>query len=431
MVQLCTLKNGVQLVLEDIPYVKSIALGIWVKNGSRNESKIQNGISHFIEHMMFKGTDHRTAKEIAEEMDAVGGQINAFTTKEYTCYHTRVLDKHFDKAWDILCDLFFHSSFADEEIEKEKSVILEEIGMYQDSPEDIAFEQLQKAVWSNSPLGMPILGTEETISHFTGAELRQYYSQNYIPAKTVISVAGNFDRIEMQNKLQSQFESWEGDGSSPNAGIKTEYKPAIALKEKDTEQVHLCLACPGISSNSENRFCFAVFNTIFGGGLSSRLFQKIREEKGLVYSIYSFTQAYQETGLYSMAASMNATQVEEVLYSILNEIKNLSVNKITEKEIQLTKQQLISNLIISDEGTGSRMSSNGGSLLIRGKIQDVNEMIEKIEAVSQEDVEKVIHSVLRFPQFSLSAVGRIKGLKLEKIVEEARLYPDAFSGSLG
>ena len=417
MITIKKLNNGVRLVLEEIPYVRSISFGIWVRNGSRNETEENGGISHYIEHMLFKGTENRSAKEIAEEMDALGGQINAYTTKEYTCYHTRILDRHFDRALDVMSDMFFHSKFAEKDIERERNVITEEILMYDDSPEDMVHDALQEAIWKGSSLGRPILGTTESISHFNTEGIKDYFSKNYNTENTVLSIAGNFKEKEILEKVNRAFGDWDSEESSVCHDTKTEYTPVVVKKEKDIEQMHLCLAFPGPERDHPNKYAMAIFNTIFGGGMSSRLFQKVREENGLTYTIYSYTSAYTDAGLFAIYASMNPNQTEQVMDLIFQEIREVKKEKISEKVINITKEQLISNFIIGTESTSNRMTSNGASIMLRGFAQSTEEILESIENITAEDIQRVIDSLFDRNKMSLSAVGNIKNIDFDKILK--------------
>ena len=354
MVTIRTLDNGIRVALESISYVRSISFGIWVKNGSRNELPQENGVSHYIEHMMFKGTKSRTARQIAEEMDALGGQINAYTTKEYTCYHTRVLDKHIDRALDVMSDMLLHPLIAQEEVQKERNVITEEIYMYDDAPEELVHDALQDAIWRDTSLGMPILGTEETIATFDADFIRAYYERNYHQENIVLSVAGNFEEEEMLGKLNDTHAA---------------YQISCVEKEKDIEQVHVCLAFPGLTREHPQKYALAIFNTLFGGGMSSRLFQKIREENGLTYSIYSYTTAFADTGVFTICASMNPNQTERVFELIAEELKEVTAEAFPEQLIAVTKEQMISNFIIGTESTLNRMTAAGASLLLRGEVE--------------------------------------------------------------
>ena len=418
MVEIKELSNGLRVVLEEIPYVRSISLGIWVKNGSVNESQQLNGISHYIEHMMFKGTINRTARDIAEEMDAVGGQINAYTTKEYTCYHTRTLDKHFDIALDVLSDMFLNSKFSDSDIKRELNVIIEEINMYEDTPEELVHELLQAEIWKKNSLGMPILGTENTISAFDHNTLKDYFHKNYRIDNTVISVTGNFKVNEMLSLLEKTFGGWKSEPAYELETKPIEYCKNIFIKKKETEQLHLLLAFPSVKRDDPRKYIYTVFNTIFGGGMSSVLFQKIREEHGLTYSIYSYTAQYSQTGLFAIYAGMNPNQAELVLKLIFEEIKDLKKNGISEAVLKKTKEQIISNFIIGSESTVNRMTSNGGAILLRGKILTQEEIIDSIEAVTMDDMQKVLNQVFDYSKMSVGAVGKTDSIDLKKIISK-------------
>lgn len=417
MLSIERLENGIQVVLEEIGYVRSISFGIWVKNGSRNERPNENGVSHYIEHMMFKGTQNRTARQIAEEMDALGGQINAYTTKEYTCYHTRVLDKHVQKAMDVMSDMLLHPAFAQEEVEKERNVIQEEIYMYDDAPEELVHDCLQDGIWQNSSLGMPILGTEESIAGLTAERIRGYYEKNYHTDNIVISVAGNFQREQMLELLNQYFGRWHAKQPYQPYQTKASYQMVRIQKRKDIEQLHTCIAFPGLEREHALKYALAVFQTIFGGGMSSRLFQKIREEQGLTYSIYSYTTAFADTGLFSICASMNPAQAEIVYQSIAREINAIQKEGISKDLLHVTKEQMISNFIMGAESTLNRMTAAGSALLLRGAVQEMEEVIQKIEVVSQEDIAQVMQLIFS-GQPSYSAVGNLKGVDFSNTVEK-------------
>ena len=418
MVTIRTLDNGIKVALESISYVRSISFGIWVKNGSRNELPQENGVSHYIEHMMFKGTENRTARQIAEEMDALGGQINAYTTKEYTCYHTRVLDKHIDRALDVMSDMLLHPLIAEEDVQKERNVITEEIYMYDDAPEELVHDALQDAIWRDTSLGMPILGTEETIAAFDAAFIRAYYERNYHQENIVLSVAGNFAEAEMLQKLNEKLGKWKRETPFVQQDTHADYQTAQVEKEKDIEQVHICLAFPGLTREHPQKYALAIFNTLFGGGMSSRLFQKIREENGLTYSIYSYTTAFADTGVFTICASMNPNQAERVFELIAEELKEVTAEAFPEQLIAVTKEQMISNFIIGTESTLNRMTSAGASLLLRGEVQETEEVIAKIEAVTAADVLAAARAVLDTEKISYSAVGNLKGNDFGALVEK-------------
>src|SRR5699024_9915733 len=286
LIQKHTCKNGVRTVLENIPTVRSVTIGIWVLAGSRNETKQTNGISHFLEHMFFKGTKTRTAQDIAEAFDSIGGQVNAFTSKEYTCYYARVLDSHKEYALDILADMFFNSKFDEEEMAREKKVILEEIKMSEDTPDDIIHDLLANAAYDGHPLGYPILGTEEHLNSFTSDSLRNYIREKYVPENIVISVAGNVDEAFI-SKVEEHFGSFESE-ASPTHLLIPDFHSKSVRRQKDTEQAHLCMGYPGLPVGDEQVYSLILMNNVLGGSMSSRLFQEVRENRGLAYPVFSY-----------------------------------------------------------------------------------------------------------------------------------------------
>ncbi|MDR2903759.1 MAG: insulinase family protein [Clostridiales bacterium] len=419
MFEKLTLANGLRVVLEEIPFVRSISFGIWVKNGSRNETISENGLSHFIEHMLFKGTENRTAKEIADEMDAIGGQLNAYTTKEYTAYYTRVLDDHFDIALDIFADMFFHSNFDEAEIEKERNVIFEEINMYEDSPEELVHESIQSAVWENDSLGYSILGTEETISAFSRQSFLDYCEKHYCPENTVIAIAGNFKKADILKRIEKYFAGFQRSADYHAPVFHTDYKTAIVTKEKDIEQLHLCLSFPGIGIGTADAYTLSALNTLFGGGMSSRLFQNIREDKGLVYSIYSYAANHTGTGLFAIYAALNPAQCSDAMALIIDEIKKIRTEKVDDKTLRNTKEQLKSNYMLGLESSSNRMSNIGRSELLLGRILSDDESIDKIEAVTKDDVHGLCGRIFDLNRLSLSAVGRTQGMDFERMIRDA------------
>lgn len=418
MVIVKKLDNGIRVALEPISYVRSISFGIWVKNGSRNEKPQENGAAHYMEHMMFKGTESRTAKQLAEEMDALGGQINAYTTKEYTCYHTRVLDRHMDRALDVMSDMLLHPLLAEEDVQKERNVIAEEILMYDDAPEELVHDALQDAIWRDSSLGMPILGTEETIARFDADFLRAYYEKKYHTENIVLSLAGNFETEEMLQRLNEKFGKWKREEPFVWQDTHACYHISHVEREKDIEQMHLCLAFPAFAREHPKKYALAVFNTLFGGGMSSRLFQRIREENGLTYSVYSYTTAFADTGLFTICASMNPNQAERVFALIAEEVRTVREEGFSARLIAVTKEQMISNFIIGTESTQNRMTAAGASLLLRDRVQETEEVIAQIEAVTAADVLAVAREVLDTEKISYSAVGNLKGIDCRAAVKK-------------
>ncbi|TQW39872.1 M16 family metallopeptidase, partial [Clostridioides difficile] len=357
------LENGLTIIGEEIPYLKSITLGIWINAGSRIEEAQVSGTSHFIEHMMFKGTKNRTSKEIASSIDNLGGQINAFTSKECTCYYVKLIDEHIDTGIDVLSDMILNSKFDKNDIDKERLIILEELKMYEDSPDDLSYDLLVENIYANDGLGMNIIGTKESLYNITRESMLEYLNKYYIPNNAVISIAGNFNFDDMVEKIKSKFGHWEKKNLSIDIS-EAKFNPCFISKNKDTEQVNLAMCLKGIPfENDEEVYSMAVVNNIFGGSISSRLFQKIREEKGLVYSIYSSQTLYRKCGELGIFASMSTENLQDVYNLIKKEIENIRENYLTEKEISESKEQLKGNYILDLESTSSRMMSTGKSML--------------------------------------------------------------------
>jgi len=400
------LTNGLRLVFEKITYVKSVSIGIWVGTGSRNETMVNNGVSHFIEHMLFKGTPKRTAKQIAESIDSLGGQINAFTGKECTCFYARCLDSHIDIAVDVLADMLFNSLFSAKDIKLEKKVIVEEIGMYEDSPEELVHDILSSSAWKSNPLGYSILGTTKSVSSLSRQDMIDYLSKNYTPDNTVISVAGNFDIEHIVNLIETHFGKW-GKNSNKDNIQKAIFTPNICVKDKEIEQVHLCIGLDAIEHGNEKLYTEIAINNVLGGGMSSRLFQKIRENKGLVYSIYSYPTSYKESGIFTIYAAMNPLNVKEVLKLIKNEINQLCSKGLSEEEISKSKEQLKGSYIIGLESTSARMNSIGKSELMLQKIYSPEEVLEKIDRINTKEIEETIDMVFRNKKASLALVGKL------------------------
>ena len=407
MVNMFTLDNGIRVLCEKMESIRSVALGVWVGAGSRYESKEEGGISHFIEHMLFKGTTKRTAKQIAEEIDAIGGQINAFTSKDCTCYYTKTLDEHIDVSMDILSDILLHSKLEKTDIDLERNVILEEINMYEDSPEDLVHDYYMETVWKTSPLGRPILGTPETLGGLDRDKMRSYIKQKYIPENLVISVVGSFNEATLQKKLEKRFGRIKQDpnGVAPESD-NPKYFARVGTKSKKTEQIHLCIGTKGIELGNDDNYAFALANNVFGGGMSSILFQKIREELGLVYSIYSYSTAYKNAGLFTIYAGMNPEQTERVLAKILEEMRRFKEAGMTKELLAKAKEQYKGNFVMGLENSSGRMMALGRSELLLGYVRTPDEIIGKIEKVTLEQVYDVIRRVFDLDQLSMATVGR-------------------------
>lgn len=402
-----TLDNGLRIVIEKIPYVRSASMGIWVGTGSRFEYPEENGVSHFIEHMLFKGTKFRSAADIADSIDSIGGQINAFTGKECTCYYTKTLDTHLDTAVDILSDMYFNSLMNKKDIDMERKVILEEIGMYEDSPEELVHDIFSETVWNGDPLGFPILGTKETLTKIDRDAIFKYMDRTYTAGNTVISVAGNFDEEELISLLKNKFDSMDGSKYSKTELNKVVFKDEVCIKQKDTEQVHMCLGFDAIEHGNDDMYTLLAINNVFGGGMSSRLFQKIREKKGLVYSIYSYPSAYKSTGLFTIYAGMNNEHLEEVIDLIHKEIDILSSKGITKEELEKSKEQLKGSYILGLESTSSIMNSIGKSELMLGYINTQEDILSKIDDINMEKVNQIIEQIFVEKKYGFTAVGNV------------------------
>lgn len=414
-----TLKNGVRVVIENIPYVKSVSVGIWIKTGSRDEDEVNNGISHFIEHMLFKGTNKRSAKDIAEQIDSVGGQLNAFTSKECTCYYAKILDNHLPIAIDILSDMFFNSKFDENEIDKEKGVILEEICMYEDAPDDLVHDLLSKTIFEGSSLSLPVLGTKESLKNINRDIILSYLKKHYIPKNTVIAIAGKVDKRETIKLIEQYFGDWDSGVEVENNTVSLDITRKISSKIKATEQLHLCLGMKGIAQGNYDMYPLHVLSNTLGGSMSSRLFQKLREDMGLVYSIYSYPSSYKDIGIFTIYAGLNANQLLNASELIMKEINEIKSKSISEMEINKAKEQLKGNYILGLESTSSRMTSLGKSELLLGKIHSQQEILQKIDNVNKDAVNSIIDKVLDVEKFNISYVGNIEendiNMKLDKI----------------
>ena len=400
------LENGLTIIGEEIPYVKSISLGVWINAGSRIEDEEISGVSHFIEHMLFKGTRNRTSKQIASEIDNLGGQINAFTSKECTCYYVKLLDSHIDIGIDVLSDMILNSKFNEDDLDKERSVIIEELKMYEDSPEDLAYDLLTENIYKNDPLGMNIIGTEESLNRLNREKLLDYFNKYYVPNNSVIAISGNFNFDEIINKIEEKFKVWKK--RDVNVDIKkAEFKSCFLTKNKDIEQVNLAMSLEAVPIESDKEvYALAVINTVFGGSISSRLFQKIREEIGLVYSIYSSQSLYRKCGELGIFASMSNEHLKEVYESIIEEIKIIKKYYLTDQEIKESKEQLKGSYILGLESTSSRMMSIGRALLLNNKVESTDDILKSIDNVDRETVKIVIDKIFNLDKLGVCIVGR-------------------------
>ena len=402
------LPNGITVVTEYMPYLKSASFGVWVKVGSANEDETNNGIAHMIEHMMFKGTKIRTAKQIADDMARIGGNINAFTSKECTSYYATTLSEHLPIAIQIIGDMLNNSLIDEKSLKKEKSVILEEIDMYEDSPEDLVHEMLQQRIWKGHPLGYMISGRKKIVRKIGREQILEFMDTYYTGENIVISIAGKFEQENILALVQEEFGNIKPKSNNARISDMPDYHKVTVKKEKDIEQLHVNIAFEGISYLSEDRFALSMFNSILGGSVSSRLFQKIREDAGLTYSIYSYGSSYKETGLIHIYAAMNPNQKDTVIKKIHNIVEGLKKKGVTAEELSMTKEQIKTELILGREGARNRMNANGKSMLFRGSLVPLGELIEGVEGVSLEDVKSFANRYMDISHSSLSLVGNIK-----------------------
>lgn len=410
------LDNGIRVVMEKIPYVNSVSIGIIIDNGSIREDKHNSGVSHFIEHMLFKGTKKRTAKDIAEAIDNIGGQLNAFTGKESTCYYAKVLYNHIDIAIDVLADMLINSIFLESDIEKEKSVIIEEINMYLDSPEDMVNELLNEIMFDKTSLGRSIIGTEESIKKLNRKEIVDYFTSSYKPENIVISLAGNIAPKEVFKMLNHHFGKFNSSNKY-NSKISNIYNFTNKLKgiNKTTEQLNLCIGMEGVPITSQNVESLLVLNNIFGGSMSSRLFQKIREDLGLAYAIESYPSSYKDIGIFTIFVGLHPSQLLKTVNYIGKEIDNTRRKLVSKDELDKSKEQLKGSYVLGMEGTFSRMYEIGKSLSIFNRVQSPDEILNKIDKVNIHDIEKVINIVFNKEKINIAYVGDMEN---KDIIEE-------------
>lgn len=414
------LQNGITIVLEPMNYLRSVSIGVWIRTGSVDEDERNNGISHVIEHMMFKGTKNRTAKQLAEDMSELGGNMNAYTSKENTTFYVTTLDSYLEKAVDILSDMLCNSLFLEKDIKKELEVVMEEIDMYHDSPEDLVYEMLQKEVWKGHSLGYIISGEKEIVSKFTREQIVSYWKEHYIAEKMVISIAGNIEEqqtIELLNRAFITIPTKIEEKQKINLEQRYHFrmpsykKPMYSVckyqKKMDIEQVHMNLCFPCIDYYSEERYPLSILNAILGGSENSRLFQRIREEKGLVYSIYSYESMFATTGLFHIDVVLNPCKYKIVLDEIMQVIKELKEYGVTKEEIHRVKEQIKIELIIGTESTRNRMDGNGRSILRRGKIIPIDETINAINQVTEEQIMIFLNKYIQQEKCSISLVGNL------------------------
>jgi predicted Zn-dependent peptidase len=406
------LANGVRVITEPMPHVRSVSVGIWICAGSRRETGEQNGVSHFIEHMLFKGTTTRSAEDIARSVDSIGGNLDAFTAKELVCFNTKVLDQHLSLAFVVLADLVLHPLFREEDIEREKGVILEEIKMEADSPDYLVHEIFSANFWKDHPLGKPILGTRETVKRFDRQAIHGYYAEVYEPSNLIVTAAGNLTHGRLVDLVRSHFESLP-PGAPPPPEVAPGAHARIALRnKKQLEQVHLCLGVPSYPLPHPERFACYVLNTVLGGGMSSRLFQNIRERQGLAYAVFSELNPYRDTGCLSIYAGTSLENAPKVVESIVKEFRQLKEQRVGEEELRRAKDHLKGSLMLSLESTASRMSNLARQEMYFGRFFTLDDLVESIESVTAEDVQRIALTFFDSKQIALTVLGSLENFKI-------------------
>ncbi len=413
-IERATLPNGIRIVTEAMPYVRSVSLGIWIGSGSRVEQGPENGLSHFIEHMVFKGTKHRSAEDIARSVDSVGGGLDAFTSKELVSFNTKVLDQHLPIALDVLADLVLNPLFRAEDIEKEKSVILEEIKMEADQPEFVLHEAFIGNFWKGHGLGKPILGTKETVKKFGQEMLLDFYGRVYSPKNILITAAGNLDHDDIIKLVREKFSPLRERGSVPVDMAPKTYAPLILKKKESLEQIHTAIGVPAYPLAHELRFPLYVLNTVLGGGMSSRLFQNIREKQGLAYAVYSELNLFSDTGCLTVYAGTAIETAKQVVSSVMQEFRQLKEEFISVDELQRAKDHLKGSLMLSLESTSSRMSNLARQELYFDRFMSLDEMIDSIDSVTQEEVQMIAQEFFRTDSVALAMLGRLGDIEVTR-----------------
>jgi predicted Zn-dependent peptidase len=406
MINKTILDNGIRVISEQIPYASSVSIGIWVANGSRHERRESNGVAHFIEHLLFKGTARRSALDIAREIDSVGGVLNAFTSREYVCYYAKVLDKFLPKAVDLLTDIFLHSTFDPEEIEKERRVVLQEINMMEDTPDDLIHDLFHQHFWQGHPLGMSILGDEQSVSSLTRESILAYKDHMYRGEDIIVSAAGNLTHDQLIQLLQGHLAGIPGGHGREEVALPV-YQRRIELVEKDLEQVHVCLGLEGVQKNHPQRYDAFIMNAILGGSMSSRLFQEVREKSGLAYSVYSYIASHADAGslvVYAGASPENSGQLLEIM---LKELGRFKREPVPAEQLEGAREQLKGNLLLSLESSDNRMSRLAKNEIYFSSPLPLAEIMDGFDRVSSESIQSLANEILDNSALTLVMLGRV------------------------
>jgi predicted Zn-dependent peptidase len=411
MINKTILDSGIRVITEQIPHAHSVSIGIWVANGSRHEQPLLNGVAHFVEHLMFKGTSRRSALDIAREIDSVGGVLNAFTSREYVCYYAKVLDKFLPRAVDLLTDIFLNSRFDQDEIEKERKVILQEIGMLEDNPDDYIHDLFHQNFWSGHPLGMSILGSEESVNGLTRAAILDYKNDMYRAEDIIIAAAGNVEHKQLLKLLDGLF-ARIAEGNGRRESPQPTYAKKVDLIDKDLEQVHICLGNKGLAQNHPQRFAAFILNTILGGSMSSRLFQEVREKLGLVYSIYSYMASHSDAGSMVIYAGTSHERCLDVLEITLRELGRLKAEKVMQVELDSAREQLKGNLLLSLESSDNRMSKLAKNEIYFGCYQPLAAIMNGFDQVTIDTLLQLSQELMNDANFTLEMLGKLDGINL-------------------
>ncbi len=408
MVKKSVLHNGIRVISENMPHAYSVCVGIWVTNGSRHERRESNGVAHFIEHLLFKGTERRNALEIAREIDSVGGILNAFTGREFVCYYAKVLDAFLFKAVDLLSDIFLNSIFDPDEIERERKVILQEINMLEDTPDDYIHDLFSQKLWEGHPLGMPIIGNEKSVKGLSRDSIIDYRNQMYCAEDIIITAAGKVDHEELLRSLDDMCDKIQG-GTGNGLSRQPRYKKRVAVFDKDLEQVHLCLGCKSLPQDHADRYEAHVMNTILGGSMSSRLFQEVREKAGLAYAIYSYLTAHSDTGSLAVYAGTSRDSLAEVIDLTLQEFKRLKTEAVSQVELDSAKEQLKGNILLSLESSDNRMSKLAKNEIYFGRYQPLQEIMEGFDRVTAKSLQELCERLFDDRYATMVLMGRDGG----------------------
>ncbi len=398
------LDTGLRLITESMPQVRSVTIGVWLTRGSRHESEEQGGIAHFVEHMLFKGTDSRSAEDIAQAIDSIGGQLDAFTAKEYAGYYIKVLDEHLPLAVDLLSDIVMHPAFVEEEVGREKKVILEEIKMVEDTPDDLVHELFTQHFWEGHPLGRPILGSKESVEAFTGRSLREYFGHAYVAPNMIVSAAGNLEHASVRDLVGRAFAALAKNGESIPQRPPT-VKPSVLLRTKELEQSHICLGTNSYQQNHEDRYVSYILNSVLGGSMSSRLFQNVREKRGLAYSVFSGMSAYRDAGNMTIYAGCAADAVEEVIDLSVEELRGLKRTPVPDDELKRAKDHLKGSLMLSLENTASRMSHLARQEIYFDRHFSLDETLAGVQRVTAADIQRVARDLLSNGSLAVTVLG--------------------------